>query len=176
MWRLPLKTKQLLLATVAALFLSTASFKAGSETAAHLITLAPYNTLFAILNPNVPTITTLVKGVKNQRSYGQLVRFARALEHQLPNSQLSIAQSDGTPVFDGSKIDDPGDTLPKGNSYAHFQAKTITENLNTRISFFDAQDHVDGLGAETKSKLAYVAIRLGKHLQSSGTARFAVVK
>lgn len=169
-----MKTKQLLLATVAALFLSTASFKAGAETAAHLITLAPYNTLFAFLNPNVPAITLLVKGIKNQRSYGQLVRFARALEHQLPGSQLSIAQSDGTPVFDGSKVDDPGDALPKGNSFAHFQAKTITENLNTRISFLDAQEHVDGLGAEAKSKLAYVAIRLGKHLQSSGTARLSV--
>ena len=169
-----MKTKQLLLATVAALFLSTASFKVGAETAAHLITLAPYNTLFAFLNPNISTITALVKGVKNQRTYAQLVRFARALEHQLPGSQLSIAQSDGTPIFDGSKIDDPGDALPKGNSFAHFQAKTINENLNTRISFLDAQDHVDGLGAETKSKLAFVAIRLGKHLQSSGTARLSI--
>ncbi len=175
-----MKSNKILLSSVAALLISSASFQASAETAAHLITVAPYKTLYSLLKPNVPVITTLVNGSVDQASYGKLVTFARKLEAKLPNSRVSITLPDGTAVFDGGKQDDPGNTLKQGNSYAHFQAKSITENLNTRISNFDAQEHVDGLGAETrlssvtKKKEAFVGIRLGAHLNNSGTARISV--
>lgn len=175
-----MKIKKLLLATAATALISTASIQASAETAAHLITLAPYNKLYALLKPNVPSITTLVNSSKDQISYGRLVTFARKLEAKLPNSRVTITLPDGTAVFDGGKQDDPGNTLKQGNSFKHYQDKTITENLNTRISNLDTQEHADGLGAETrlssvtKKKEAFVGIRLGAHLNNSGTARISV--
>ncbi len=175
-----MRIKKLLLAVATTTLISTASFQASAETAAHLVTIAPYNKLYKLLKPNVPAITTLVNGAVDQVSYGKLVTFARKLEAKLPNSRVSITLPDGTAVFDGGKTDDPGNTLKQGNSYKHYQTKTITENLNTRISNLDAQEHVDGLGAEsrlssvTKKKEAFVGIRLGAHLNNSGTARISL--
>lgn len=93
---------------------------------------------------------------------------------------MTITLPDGTAVFDGGKADDPGDRLKQGNSYKHFVNKTITENLNTRISNLAPQLNADGLGAETRfssvtrQKEAFVGIRLGAHLNNSGTARISI--
>jgi hypothetical protein len=177
-----MKIQKFFLVAIATLFLATASFKASAETAAHLITIAPYNKLYALLKPNIPAITTLVNGVKDQVSYLKLQVFARALEKKLLNSRVSITLPDGTAIFDGGKLDDPGNTQLKGNSYVHYQNKSITENLNTRLSNLDAQEHVDGLGAETrlssvtKKKESFVGIRLGAHLNNSGTARVSLIQ
>lgn len=175
-----MKTKQLLLAIPVALMLSITSQTASAEKAANLIKKAPYKTLYARLKPNVPAITSLVKGAVDQPSYAKLVKFARKLETSLPNSRVSITLPDGTAVFDGGRPDDPTDAEEKGNSFKHYQDKTITENLNTRISNLDAQEHEDGLGAETrfssvtKRKESFVAIRLGPHLDNTGTARISI--
>jgi hypothetical protein len=175
-----MKTNKIMLALPIVLLMMTTSFSASAETAANLIKKAPYKTLYNKLKPNVAAITSLVKGAVDQPSYGKLVTFARKLEASLPNSRVSITLPDGTAVFDGGKTDDPGDTSEQGNSFKHYQDKTITENLNTRISNLDAQEHVDGLGAETrfssvtKRKESFVAIRLGPHLNNTGTARFSV--
>lgn len=177
-----MKLRKILLAATTAALISTASFQSSAETAAHLITIAPYNKLYALLKPNVPAITTLVNGVSDQVSYGKLVTFARKLEAKLVGSRVTITLPDGTAVFDGGKPDDPGNTLPQGNSFIHYQTKTITENLNTRLSNLDPQEHADGLGAETrlssvtKKKEAFVGIRLGAHLNNSGTARISQVQ
>ncbi|MEQ1544068.1 hypothetical protein [Methyloglobulus sp.] len=175
-----MKIKKLLLAAATTALISTASFQTSAETAAHLVTTAPYNKLYALLKPNAPAIKTLVDGTVDQISYGKLVTFARKLEAKLANSRVTITLPDGTAVFDGGKKDDPGNTLKQGNSYKHYQEKTITENLNTRLSNLDPQEHTDGLGAETrlssvtKKKEAFVGIRLGAHLNNSGTARISV--
>jgi hypothetical protein len=172
--------KNIFSVAVIAAAMSAASFCAHAETAANLITKAPYKALYSLLKPNTPAIQTLVNGITDQVSYGKLVKFSRALEAKLPGSRVTITLPDGTAVFDGGKSDDPGDTLKQGNSFKHYQAKTITENLNTRISNLDPQEHADGLGAETrlssvtKKKEAFVGIRLGAHLNNSGTARISI--
>ena len=160
--------------------LSSLSFTASAETAANLIRKAPYNRLYALLQPNTPQIKTLVDGIKDQVSYGKLVTFARALEARLAGSRVTVTLPDGTAVFDGGKQDDPGDRVRQGNSYKHYIDKTITENLNTRISNLLPQLNPDGLGAETRlssvtrKKEAFVGIRLGAHLNNSGTARISI--
>jgi len=175
-----MKIKKLFIAMAATALISTANIQAHAETAAHLITTPPYNALYALLKPNVPKITALVNGIIDQVSYGKLVTFARGLQAKLANSRVTITLPDGTAVFDGGKQDDPGNTLPHGNSFNHYQAITITENLNTRISNLDPQEHADGLGAETrlssvtKKKEAFVGIRLGVHLNNAGTARISI--
>lgn len=146
---------------LAALSLSLLSVNSQAETAANLIKKAPYSTLYGALKPNVPALTTLVNGAVNQINYGKLVTFARKLEAKLPGSRVTITLPDGTAVFDGGKTDDPGNTLKQGNSYNHYQTKTITENLNTRLSNLNAQLSPDGLGA---------------HLDNSGTARISIKK
>jgi hypothetical protein len=161
-------------------FLSLKGLNASAETAAHLITIAPYKPVYTLLQANVAQINTLLLAVKDQPSYGKLVTFSRALAAKIPTGRVTITLPDGTAVFDGAQADDPGDTLAKGNSYNHFINKTITENLNTRISNLDAQEHVDGLGAETRfssvtlKKEVFVAIRLGPHLNNNGTARLSI--
>jgi hypothetical protein len=175
-----MKSKKILPVLALTALFSAASFNAHAETAAHLVTIAPYSKLYVLLKPNVATIKTLVDGIKDQVSYGKLVAFSRLLESRLPGSRVTITLPDGTAVFDGGKLDDPGDTQRQGNSFKHYQNKTITENLNTRISNLDPQEHADGLGAETRlssvtrKKEAFVGIRLGAHLNNSGTARISI--
>lgn len=145
-----------------------------------LLLTQPFKTLNANLSANTATIRTLLDAVRDQISYSKLAKFSRALAALHPNNRVTITLPDGTVVYDTSKKDDPGDTLPIGNSYQHFLKKTINENLNTRISTFDAQEHVLGKGAETRfsttdlTKESFVAIRLGAHLNNSGTARLSV--
>ncbi len=156
------------------------SFNARAETAAHLVTIAPYNVVYNTLKPNVVTIKSLVDAVKDQASYAKLATFSRALAAKIATGRVTITLPDGTAIFDGAQPDDAANKLAKGNSFVHFQNKTITENLNSRIVNLDAQEHVDGLGAETrlssvtKKKEIFVAIRLGSHLNNSGTARLSV--
>jgi len=145
-----------------------------------LLLTQPFKSLDASLSANTATIRTLLDAVKDQISYTKLANFSRALAAKRLKSRVTITLPDGTVVYDSSKQDDPGDTLPIGNSYQHFLKKTINENLNTRVSTFDAQEHVLGKGAETRfsttdlTKESFVAIRLGAHLNNSGTARLSL--
>ena len=69
--------------------------------------------------------------------------------------------------------------MASGNSWAHFLAKTVNENHNSRVAIFDAQEWPCGIGLERKLSTTtgvtetYVAIRLGTHLDSLGTARLS---
>jgi hypothetical protein len=40
-------------------------------------------------------------------------------------------------VLDTARTDDPTNTMPVGNSFQHFQNKTVNENHNSRIAIFD---------------------------------------
>lgn len=72
-----MKAQNKVLSTVIlATALSALSFNASAETAANLITKAPYKPLYALLKPNTPAIQGLVDGIKDQISYGKLVSFS----------------------------------------------------------------------------------------------------
>ena len=86
---------------------------------------------------------------------------------------------DGTVVLDTFRPD--GDTPANANSYAHFLAKSINENLNTRVAIAAAQTYPCGIGLESRVSTttgrfeSHFAARLGLHLSSSGTARLSMI-
>jgi hypothetical protein len=174
------------LLVLAALFITSFNVSAAVECAPEvpglLITNATYKKLYNILQPDTAVLKTKLDAVKDQATYALLLKFARvvATDPKLANGRLIVALSDGTVVVDTSKPDDPTNTAKQGNSFKHFTDKTVNENHNTRIAILDSQLHVCGVGVETKlsttdnKKESYVAIRLGVHLNNSGTARLSV--
>ena len=136
----------------------------------------------SILKTDIKNLKTLLNNVKDQDTYSNLLEFARnvATDPKLEKGRLLVTLPDGTVVVDTSKQDDPNNTAEVGNSFKHFSNKTVNENHNTRIAILDSQLHVCGVGVETRlsttdhTKESYVALRLGAHLNNSGTARLSV--
>jgi hypothetical protein len=66
-----------------------------------------------------------------------------------------------------------------GNSFQHFQNKTVNENHNSRIAIFDTQEYQCGIGLEAKlstttgQREIYLAVRLGTHLDANGSVRIS---
>lgn len=174
------------LLVLAALFVTSFNVSAAVECAPEvpglLITNATYKQLYNILQPDTAVLKTKLDAVKDQATYALLLKFSRvvATDPKLAKGRLLIALADGTVVVDTNKLDDPTNTLPVGNSFKHFTNKTVNENHNSRIAILDSQLHVCGVGVETKlsttdkTKESYVAIRLGAHLNNSGTARLSL--
>ena len=176
------------LLVLAALFITSFNVSAAVECAPEvpglLVTDVTYKKLYDILKLDTTVIKTKLDAVKDQPTYAFLLTFAHAVANDarfgLAKGRLLITLADGTVVVDTNKLDDAANKLPAGNSFAHFSAKTVNENHNSRIAILDSQLHVCGLGVETKlsttdhTKESYVAIRLGAHLNNSGTARLSV--
>ena len=105
--------------------------------------------------------------------YAALLADAQALAGSLATGRIMITLPDGTVVVDTSRTN---------NSFANYKAKAINENHNSRIAFEVAQHYQCGMGLETKrssstgSVEAYFAMRLGPHLDSSGTARMSTTQ
>jgi hypothetical protein len=122
--------------------------------------------------PVVPTatLTAHLAAVVDQTSYATLFADAQALAASIPGGRIVITLPDGTVVADTSKVN---------NTFANFQAKLINENHNSRIAIHTAQHYQCGFGVETKLSSttgqmeAYVAQRLGPHLDSLGTVRIS---
>jgi predicted house-cleaning NTP pyrophosphatase (Maf/HAM1 superfamily) len=140
---------------------------------------ASYKKLNGILKPKVNNLTTLLNGVKDQASYVKLLAASKALIGGVANGRMVITLADGTVVVDTGKVDDPNNAEKAGNSFKHFKDKSVNENHNSRVAIMLAQTHECGVGVETKfsssdgSNEKYVAIRLGKYLDSAGTARLS---
>ena len=138
-----------------------------------------YTQLFTALAPSVANLQAGLAGVTNQATYATYLAAARAVAGGVPNGRLVVTVPDGTVLLDTGRPDDPGDTMASGNSFAHFGSKTVNENHNSRIAIFDAQEWPCGVGLERKLSTTtgvtetYVAIRLGTHLDSLGTARLS---
>lgn len=136
-----------------------------------------YNRVLVVVQPRVPVLTALLKKVVDQTSYDALLSVARSMASSIPNGRIVIAVPDGTVVIDTARPDDPGNTLPQGNSYQHYQTKTVNENHNSRVAIFSAQLYPCGIGVESKLSTttgnieSYLALRLGKHLDNEGTVR-----
>ncbi|MBA3916636.1 MAG: hypothetical protein H0X25_22880 [Acidobacteriales bacterium] len=140
---------------------------------------AAYTLVRNALSPRVPVFTALLGQVVDQATYQTLLTASRSLASSIPNGRLLVALPDGTVVVDTSKPDDPTNVLPQGNSYDHYQAKTVNENHNTRVAIMSAQQYPCGFGIESKLSSttgnveSYVALRLGDQLDSVGTARLS---
>jgi hypothetical protein len=121
-----------------------------------------------------------LQAVVDQATYASLLADARTLATSLPTGRVLITVPDGTVVMDTAKPDDPTNTLPSGNSFQHFQRKTVNENHNSRIAIHDAQEWPCGVGLEAKFSTStgqrefYMAVRLGNHLDSNGTTRMSI--
>lgn len=161
-------------------FNATAAVECAPQVQTLLTSDTTYSQLNSVLQPKIGSLKTKLDAVKNQATYATLLNEARTIATSFADGRLVVTLPDGTLVVDTSAVDDPTNTLPKGNSYLHFRNKTINENLNTRISNLDSQLHVCGIGVETRFstidlvKESFVAIRLGAYLNSSGTARISI--
>ena len=139
-----------------------------------------YAQLRGILQPQAGALGNLLSQVDDQASYQTLLTRSRNIAGTIANGRVVITVPDGTVVLDTSKTDDPNNNLPQGNSYQHFQDKTVNENHNSRVAIFTAQEYPCGQGIETKLSTStnetetYFAIRLGAHLNNQGTARLSV--
>lgn len=140
-----------------------------------------YGNLIAALVPALPTFQAQLDAVVDQATYATLLTTSRALAGLVnPNGRIVIALPDGTVVVDTSRPDDPTNVMAVGNSFAHFQSKTVNENHNSRIAFFLAQEYPCGFALESKLSTStgqreiYLAGRLGTHLDSSGTVRISI--
>lgn len=149
---------------------------------------ADYKVLDAALRPQVANFTTLVANISNQGTYQSALTAARTLATSnpvtIPGGRVVITLPDGTTVIDTGKPDDPNNLTPtaQANSFAHFQAKTVNENHNSRMAINMAQFYICGTGAETKISTStvpavrdvYVAIAMGPHLNNTGTIRLSL--
>lgn len=87
--------------------------------------------------------------------------------------RITLTQPDGTVVIDTYQS-------ALVNTYANWKAKTIDENLNSRVAFIATQLFVCGVGYETKlssitnTNQASVAIRLGEYLNNPGSIRLSI--
>lgn len=140
---------------------------------------AAYTTVLTALAPQVGNLTNGLASVVNQATYATYLADARTLASSIPNGRLLVSLPDGTVVLDTARTDDPTNVMPVGNSYQHFQDKTVNENHNSRLAIFLAQEYPCGFALESKLSTttgfteSYVAARLGPHTDSLGTARLS---
>jgi len=178
------------LATAAALstvaFLTTGTARAQTAcnpglAAAFAAHQQAYTTLGAALLPQVGNFNTKLRATVDQTTYQSLLTDARTLAGSIANGRVLVTVPDGTVVLDTAKPDDPTDATPNdlANSYQHFKNKKVNENHNSRVAILDAQEWPCGVGLESKFSTSdnqreiYVAVRLGSHLDSNGTARLS---
>ena len=147
-----------------------------------MIRQAPYRILARTLRQsNLAEFQRLLEAVSDQATYELLLNKAINVALSTPTNtgRILIALPDGTVVVDTSRPNDPLNELAVGNSYQHFQDKTVNENHNSRIAILDAQLYPCGRGVESKlsstteTTQAYVAYRLGNYLNNAGTVRIS---
>jgi len=140
---------------------------------------AVYTSLLTALAPQLPALQAGLASVIDQPTYAAYLSNVRTLAGAVPNGRVVITLPDGTVMIDTARPDDPTNVMAVGNSFAHFGAKTVNENHNSRIAIFDAQEWPCGVGLERKLSTStgqtetYMAFRLGTHLDSLGTARLS---
>ena len=148
----------------------------GPAFAAHQAT---YTALVNALVPSLGTVSTQLVATVDQATYATLLTTAHNVANGIANGRVVVTVPDGTVVLDTARTDDPTNVLPTGNSFQHFQGKTVNENHNSRVAILDAQEWPCGFGLEAKFSTStnqreiYVAVRLGTHLDSNGTARIS---
>ena len=147
--------------------------------AAYAANSATYSALISTLLPHVGSLQTQTLAMVDQATYATLLATARTVASSIANGRLLVTLPDGTVMIDTARPDDPTNVLAAGNSFQHFQSKTVNENHNSRIAIFDAQEWPCGVGLERKFSSStgftesYFAIRMGPHLDNPGTLRLS---
>lgn len=140
---------------------------------------AAYTNLANALVPALGNLNTQLGALTNQATYAALLTTARNTAQAIANGRVVVTVPDGTVVLDTSRTDDPTNTMPVGNSFQHFQNKTVNENHNSRVAIFDSQEYQCGIGLEAKlstttgQREIYLAVRLGTHLDATGSVRIS---
>lgn len=126
---------------------------------------------FNLIYPQQNSLTTLLQNTVDQTTYALLLTAANNLAASAGvTGRVVITLPDGTVVVDTAK---------GTNTYANYIAKTINENHNSRVSIYDAQAWVGGIGVErkfsstTQTTEIYTAVRLGAYLNNQGTVRLS---
>jgi hypothetical protein len=138
---------------------------------------AQYQAIVGAVVPAFGDLATGLAAVVDQATYQTLLDDANALAAALTTGRVVITLPDGTVMIDTARDDNTA--AANSNSYAHFVAKTINENHNSRIAILSAQQFACGIGVESKLSSStgqtesYVAIRVGNHLDSLGTVRMS---
>lgn len=146
---------------------------------AYVARQATFETLRDAIVPALGNLTNELAATVDQATYAALLADARGVIGGVTNGRVLVTLPDGTVMLDTARTDDPNNTLAVGNSYAHFQAKTVNENHNSRVSILAAQQYPCGIGLESKLSTttgqveSYLAVRLGQHLDSLGTVRIS---
>ena len=143
---------------------------------------ASYTELIVALAPGLVSLQTELAAVVDQATYEALLNHSNtiAANGTLSSGRVVVTLPDGTVVLDTNRDDNTG--AANSNSYAHFQAKTINENHNSRVAFLAPQLFECGVAVETKTSTStgdvenYVGFRLGAHLDSKGTVRISQVQ
>lgn len=141
-----------------------------------------YGRLYATLLSQQRRLRNLLDDVHDQATYEALLGRAKSIASSIGDGRMLVALPDGTVVLDTARPDDPTNTMSSGNSYEHFVEKTVNENHNSRVAILSAQQYPCGVGLErkvsttTNTSETYFALRLGKHLDSSGTARLSTTR
>ena len=180
-----MKSRQLLTTIVlgVALVLSAGSARAqdaqscqpglvGAITGPHA---AQYQGIINALIPFAGAVFTQLPQVVNQATCQPLLDTANALAASVATGRVVITLPDGTVMIDTNRDDNTAS--PTSNSYQHFLDKTINENHNSRVAILATQEYPCGVAVESKLSTstgmteAYVALRVGTHLDSDGTIR-----
>lgn len=112
-----------------------------------------------------------LKGITDVATYDAFLAVIVQIASRVTDGRIIVTLPDGTLVLD---------TEGSANTFADFQAGTVGENHNSRVAVLCAQKEACGTGYERKLSSTtdriekYVAIRLGKYLDSEGTIRFSV--
>ena len=140
---------------------------------------ATYQLLIDAILPGFGNLASGLAQVADQATYATLLTDARTIASSITNGRILVSLPDGTVVLDTARPDDPTNMLPVGNSFQHFQSKTVNENHNSRMAILVAQEYPCGVGLESKLGTttgqveSYLAIRVGTYLDSLGTARIS---
>jgi hypothetical protein len=132
-----------------------------------------YKHLYSVLASHQSRLKNLLAAVVDQGTYTALLTHAASVASKVEDGRVVVTLPDGTVVVD---------TASSANSYANFIAKTVNENHNSRVAVFATQLYPCGIGLERKLSTStgeiesYLALRLGKHLDSVGTARLSTTQ
>lgn len=94
---------------------------------AYMARQATYDLLIATIVPNLGTLATGLSLVSDQTTYATLLADARTVASSITNGRVLVSLPDGTVVLDTGRPDDPTNVMALGNSYKHFQSKTVNE-------------------------------------------------
>ncbi len=126
-----------------------------------------YATLFNTLDPQVLELTLAFSRITDEATYEVFYNLCLGVANMVsPGGRIVFAESDGTVVVDTGVPTDFTNVNPNhANSYAHWHAKNVNENHNTRTAFEQANGYPAGISLESKFSSSvqqnsiYVAIR-----------------